>query len=1010
MKISPRCWCGNVELITFSPDYLECTACETLISSIKSNSNLGKVINDEQDFYGRNYWFAHQENDLGFENIIARSRTDLSERCLHWLRAVLKYKFPPARILEVGSGHGGFVALLRQSGFDATGLEISPWVVDFARKTFDVPMLLGPVEVQEIDPGSLDVIALMDVLEHLPDPLDTMRRCLKLLKPDGLLVIQTPRFPENKSYNEMISEKNRFLEMLRKDEHLYLFGEQSIRQLFHNLGSDCLLFEQAFFPHYDMFVIVSQIPPTLHSKDEIDSGLSSTRGGRIIQSLLDKDESSRQVTQRLQESMADGEARLGQINELTRLFKEAESDRISRLEQINELTRRLKDSETDREVRLGQISELTRRLKDSETDGEARLGQINELTRRLKDSETDREARLEIINRLSSELRLIQHNIFYRFFRKLYRLYRKLGLFSKLGSSTGQPSPLENHNKGSEKDNSKLMGNHIDPAAGIPRKKLSRVAVDLTPVLPGGENGGAKLMTIELIRNLSRVSTDCEFILLTSTRNNAELADLDAPNVRRIVASGEKSKYTRIQSYLYPWMAILPVPLKEKLKYLYSRVIRKTQNGGILRDLDVGLLFCPFTAPFFYDPAVPVVSVIYDLQFRQYPQFFTSEDRFHRNRTFKEACRLAKRFVCISNYVHKTVIETEGVPSDRVCTIYIRMPCRIAPVSSQTIDQILERHGLKSGRFLLFPANFWEHKNHQMLLTALGMYRARHPDSDLKLVCTGIPDPRMEYLRDAARYMGLAEEVKFPGYLSEDEFSALMHSCKAVIYPSLYEGFGMPILEAMASGKPVLCSDATSLPEIAGEAALFFDPKRPKMIMNSIERLEHESNLVSQLIELGRNRAAKFGDAEQMAREYWWVFEEAAESNHFADIIHGVYSDGWCGERVYMTYKASDRPRRLELEMNLPSWLPTGAMTFTLTQNGSDRPAIYRIKRAQTLTIQRDLSQQGGFIELVIDNPFQPKAFGMGDDTRFIGPMCQACRIVSEDGIVDLFEPRVDTV
>ncbi|HUK56514.1 MAG TPA: class I SAM-dependent methyltransferase, partial [Nitrospiria bacterium] len=225
---------------------------------------------------------------------------------------------PPAEILELGSGHGGFVALLRQCGFNATGLEISPWVVDFARKTFGVPMRLGPVEDQKINPGSLDVIALMDVLEHLPDPAGTMRCCLKLLKPDGILVIQTPRFPGNKSYDEMVSDKNRFLEMLQKEEHLYLFSEQSICRFFHDLGCDCLLFEQAFFPHYDMFVIVSQIPTALHSKEEIDRGLSSTRGGRIIQALLDKDESSRQVAKRLQESEADREARLEQINELTR--------------------------------------------------------------------------------------------------------------------------------------------------------------------------------------------------------------------------------------------------------------------------------------------------------------------------------------------------------------------------------------------------------------------------------------------------------------------------------------------------------------------------------------------------------------------------------------------------------------------------------------------------------------------------------------------------------------------
>jgi 2-polyprenyl-3-methyl-5-hydroxy-6-metoxy-1,4-benzoquinol methylase len=676
VKASTRCWCGNVELSMFSPGYLKCTACETLISACAQNSNPGKVINDEQDFYGRNYWFSHQEKDLGLDNIIARARTDLSERCLHWLRTVLKYKLPPGSILELGSGHGGFVAMLRQSGFDATGLEISPWVVDFARKTFGVPMLLGAVEDQKLKSGSLDGITLMDVLEHLPDPIGSMRRCLKLLKSDGIVVVQTPRYPEHKSHDEMVYGRDRFLEMLQEKEHLYLFSERSIRELFHRLGAEYLNFEPAIFAHYDMFLVISRVPLTANSQEVIEKVLSGTPNGRVMQALIDADERFQKLGSLLRESELDREARLGQINELSRCLKESESDREARLGQINELSRRLKESESDREARLGKINELTQRLKESESDQVLRLESINQLSHNLEQAQIK-------LNAAISELSLIEHNWF-------YRVFRKIGLFSKLEYSKGQFSLQENESLGGQQGKTNIMGDRSDHAADRPRKKLRRVAVDLTPVLPGGENGGAKLMTIELIRSLGRLSPDCEFILLTSDQNNAGLAVLDAPNVRRIVASGEKSKYIRNKSYLYPWLAILPVPLKQKLKYLYSHIIRKTKRGSILRDLDVGLLFCPFTAPFFYDPAVPVVSVIYDLQYRQYPQFFAPEDRFHRDRNFKEACRLANRLICISNYVRRTVIETAEVPPERVHTVYVRLPRRIAPVSSQIMDSILQ--------------------------------------------------------------------------------------------------------------------------------------------------------------------------------------------------------------------------------------------------------------------------------------------------------------------------------
>src|SRR5512136_2035132 len=160
-----RCWCGNRELTPFTADYLRCPICETLVAAHAPASDITHVTDDDHQFYGREYWFSHQEKDLGFANIMTRARADLSERCLHWLRAMLKYKLPPAKVLELGSAHGGFVAMLRWAGFDATGLELSPWVVNFARRTFDAPMLLGPVEDQAIAQGSLDAIALMDVLE-----------------------------------------------------------------------------------------------------------------------------------------------------------------------------------------------------------------------------------------------------------------------------------------------------------------------------------------------------------------------------------------------------------------------------------------------------------------------------------------------------------------------------------------------------------------------------------------------------------------------------------------------------------------------------------------------------------------------------------------------------------------------------------------------------------------------------------------------------------------------------
>ncbi len=283
-----KCWCGNAGLLPFSPHYLRCPACETLVAVRRPAGNVTRVASDEQGLYGREYWFGHQEQDVGLPNIESRAKSDLSERDVHWLATVLKYKLPPAKVQELGSAHGGFVALLRWAGYDATGLELSPWIVEYARRTFEVPMLLGPLEAQSIEPGSLDVLALMDVLEHLPDPLATMGHGLQLLKPDGVAVVQTPAYPQGVSFEELEARDDYFLNHLRgkHEEHLFLFSRQSARELFSRLGCEFLEFDPAIFSQYDMYFVVSRAVPSRSTAEQIDGALESTPSGRLVQALI----------------------------------------------------------------------------------------------------------------------------------------------------------------------------------------------------------------------------------------------------------------------------------------------------------------------------------------------------------------------------------------------------------------------------------------------------------------------------------------------------------------------------------------------------------------------------------------------------------------------------------------------------------------------------------------------------------------------------------------------------
>ena len=284
------CWCGNEDLSEFGEGYRRCDVCQTLVAKISRRQADPRVKDDHADLYGRDYWFSHQTQDLQCPDIVSRSRSDLAERCVHWLRSLLQFKLPPAKVLEIGCAHGGFVAMLRQAGYDAQGLELSPSIVKLAQKTFDVPVLTGPIEDQKIAAGSLDAIVMMDVMEHLPQPLATLGRCVDLLKPDGVLLVQTPAYPERKKLTQLRAIGHKFPQMLDLNEHLYLFSRTSAALLLERVDAAFIEFIPAIFDFYDMSFVASRSPLAQTTAKDRSGALCSTISGRFMQAMLDLDD------------------------------------------------------------------------------------------------------------------------------------------------------------------------------------------------------------------------------------------------------------------------------------------------------------------------------------------------------------------------------------------------------------------------------------------------------------------------------------------------------------------------------------------------------------------------------------------------------------------------------------------------------------------------------------------------------------------------------------------------
>ena len=344
---------------------------------------------------------------------------------------------------------------------------------------------------------------------------------------------------------------------------------------------------------------------------------------------------------------------------------------------------------------------------------------------------------------------------------------------------------------------------------------MPRIAIDLTPLLPGGENGGAKLLILELLSQFKKLSHDFDFLLLTAYWNHEDLAIFDGPKFQRLCVfhappSSNQPKTIanpvfsdRIKNQLRQAKLIRAIPLLLPLSRLLKQIWSKSLNHplspivpkSLLQDQGVSLLFCPFTKPNYAEPDIPIVSIFYDLQHRTYPQFFLPLERERRDATLIQLSQRVESIICISEFSRRTLLEDLKISPERTYTIPVCIHSRLRETPSAL--SILETLGLNVRPYFFYPANFWPHKNHPMLLNAYNMFLRRNPGLNIDLVFTGALSQPEQELRATVEAMGLKERVHFLGYLSEEQLAAVLQGCRLMIFPSLYEGFGIPIIRGL---------------------------------------------------------------------------------------------------------------------------------------------------------------------------------------------------------------------
>ena len=364
-----------------------------------------------------------------------------------------------------------------------------------------------------------------------------------------------------------------------------------------------------------------------------------------------------------------------------------------------------------------------------------------------------------------------------------------------------------------------------------------RIGIDLLRMQPGGANGGIKPFVYSFLAEIGRQRGPIfNFAVLAQPSLRNELGPVLRP--------GDYLLEPRLDSFA----------VFQRRGELWRPDGNLPFDATLVARAGFDTLYAPFGYSSFTSPGLPSISLIVDLLHRDLPAALPIEEVNHRESWFRKIAGESTYFQCNSRHVLTRFCKHYGVHPSRCFHVYNAVQDRLPePVSS-----VPPPTDTPETPFFLYPANFWPHKNHETLLVAYRAYAIGAGSRAWPLVLTGQPDQRMKLLAEMAGGLGLADRVHFLGHVGDHAFSALWSHAGALVIPSLHEGFGIPLLEAMRFGVPILAANTTSLPEVGGDACMFFDARDPDLLADAMRKIAIREGLRDDLIKRGRNRLAAF--------------------------------------------------------------------------------------------------------------------------------------------------------
>lgn len=263
------------------------------------------------------------------------------------------------------------------------------------------------------------------------------------------------------------------------------------------------------------------------------------------------------------------------------------------------------------------------------------------------------------------------------------------------------------------------------------------------------------------------------------------------------------------------------------------------------------------------------ITTIMDVGFLRRPEVYPQKELKYHNFGLKQAIKKAKKILTISEFTKKEMIELCGIDPDRIKVIYLGFDTGIfKPINDQEkIKQVLKKYKIPTDcKYFFYVGRLEEKKNTPGLVKAFGKFIRDNSNQSIKLVLAGSPGHNYEEIKRIIREYNISSEVIETGWVDESDLPYLYNGSMAFVFPSFYEGFGLPLLEAMSCGTPIIASNVASIPEVAQGSALLFNPNKPEDIKRAMVDIVGSNEKRNELIKRGLKRVKDFS-WEKCARE-----------------------------------------------------------------------------------------------------------------------------------------------